>query len=136
MKKLALLTLLMGTMLLLVSCYPFGADGGWDKEEKPPAQTTQTTTPGPTIVTANGTTAAVIIDGFAFTPTTFIVNKGTTVTWTNKYPVAHRVVADGNEFASGNLGTGISFSWTFNESGNYTYYCGNHPTMNGTIVVK
>src|SRR3990172_3974856 len=109
-------------MLSPVACYPFGADGGWDEEEKPPVQTAPTT-PAPTVVTANGTTAAVIMDGFAFTPAILIINKGTAVTWTNKYPIAHRVVADKNEFVSFNasLSTGLSFSWTFTESGNYTY---------------
>ncbi|MDO8715987.1 MAG: plastocyanin/azurin family copper-binding protein [Dehalococcoidales bacterium] len=135
MKNLVLLALLMGIMLSLVSCYPFGSDGSWDKEEKPPVQTTPAAT-GPAVVTVNGTAYAFNIDGFAFTPTILIVNKGTTVTWTNKYPIAHRVVADKDEFASGVLGTGLSFSWTFSESGNYTYYCANHPTMNGMVVVK
>lgn len=135
MKKLVLLTLLIAVLVSPVSCYPFGTSGSWDKEENPPAQAAPVAT-GPTVVTVNGTVYAFNIDGFAFTPTILIVNKGTTVTWTNKYPIAHRVVADKNEFASGVLGTGLSFSWTFTESGNYTYHCANHPTMNGTVVVK
>ncbi len=136
MKKIALLTLVITSLVSLVSCYPFGSNGSWDKEGNPPVQTVPETL-APTVATANGTTYTVIMDGLAFTPATLIVNKGTTVTWTNKYPVAHRVVADKNEFASGVLGTGLSFSWTFSESGNYTYYCANHnTTMNGTIVVK
>ena len=137
MKKIALLTLLIAVLVSPVSCYPFGSNGSWDKEANPPAQTIPVAT-GPTVVTVNGTTYAFNIDGFAFIPTTLIVNKGTTVTWTNKYPIAHRVVADKNEFVSFNatLSTGLSFSWTFTESGNYTYYCANHPTMNGTVVVK
>jgi len=137
MGKIALLALVIVVLVSPVSCYPFGSGGSWDKEENPPAQTTPVTT-GPTVVTVNGTAYTMVIDGFVFNPTTLIVNKGTTVTWTNKYPIAHRVVADKNEFVSFNatLTTGLSFSWTFTESGNYTYTCGNHPTMNGTIVVK
>ena len=136
MNKLALLALVIAVLASQVSCYPFGSNGSWDKEEKPAAQTTPVAT-GPTVVTANGTDYTVIIDGFAFTPVILIVNKGTTVTWINKYAVAHQVVADKNEFASGVLSTGRSFSWTFSESGNYTYHCASHnTTMNGTIVVK
>ena len=137
MKKIALLTLVIMSLVSPVSCYPFGSNGSWDKEENPPAQTISVTT-GPSVVTVNGTAYVFNIDGFAFIPTTLIVNKGTTVTWINKYPIAHRVVADKNPLVSFNatLTTGLSFSWTFTESGNYTYYCGNHPTMNGTIVVK
>jgi plastocyanin len=85
---------------------------------------------------ANSTT--VIIDGFAFYPAVLTVPKGTTVTWTNKYPVAHRVSSNvtSPNFTSPSLSTGASFTWTFPDSGNFTYYCSLHPTMNGTIVVK
>lgn len=135
MGKIALLTLVIAVLVSQVSCYPFGSDGSWDKEENLPAQTIPVAT-GPTEVAVNGTAYAFDINGFAFIPTTLIVNKGTTVTWTNKYPIAHRIVADKDEFASADLRTGASFSWTFTVSGNYTYHCFNHPTMNGTVVVK
>jgi len=134
MRKVALLTSLIVAMVYLASCYPFGAGGGWDTEKTPPVTTTPTT-PIPTVATANGT-GAVSIDGFAYTPTTLVVTKGTTVTWTNKYPLAHRVIATKEEFASADIRTGASFSWTFKESGNYTYYCSIHPTMKGTVIVE
>src|SRR3972149_10807090 len=129
MRKLAPLMLLIGVMVVLAACYPFGYSSNWATETLPPTPTTPTT-PSPTVSTANGT-ATVIIDNFAYNPATLIVTKGTTVTWTNKYPLAHRVNADGGGFASGNLGTRSSFKWTFNESGNYTYHCENHPSMKG-----
>lgn len=133
MNKLVLLALLIGATIVLGSCYPFGADGTWDKEEKPPASMTPV---GPTVSTANGTEAVIIIDVSGFNPTTLIVNKGTTVTWNNKSTVAHRIIADREEFASGNFGSGASFTWTFDQSGNYTYHCSNHPSLKGTVTVK
>ncbi len=135
MKKLVLLTLLIGATVALVSCYPFGADGTWDKEEKPSAQTTPTT-PSPTVSTVNGTEAVIIIDINGFNPTILIVNKGTTVTWNNKSTTGHRVIADKEEFASGSFGPMASFVWIFNQSGNYTYHCSNHPSLKGTVIVK
>ena len=135
MNKLVLLTLLIGATIVLGSCYPFGADGTWDKEEKPPAPMTPTGS-SPTVSTANGTDAVIIIDVNGFNPTTLIVNKGTTVTWNNKSTVGHRVIADREEFASGNFGPGASFAWTFNQSGNSTYHCSNHPSLKGTVTVK
>ena len=89
-------------------------------------------------LTASANSTTVIIDGFAYYPPVLTVPRGTTVTWINKYPVAHRVASNGSSpnFTSASLSTGGWFGWTFTEPGSYPYYCANHPTMKGTIVVK
>ncbi len=91
----------------------------------------------PPPVFATSDNATVIIEGFAFTPPVLKVPQGTNVTWINKYPVAHRINSEGASpnFTSPNLNTGGTFSWTFDQTGNYTYYCGLHPSMKGKIVV-
>src|SRR5688572_30820880 len=38
-------------------------------------------------------------------------------------------------FDSGNIATGTSFSWTFNETGTFGYHCKIHPSMKGTVQV-
>src|ERR1051325_903781 len=38
-------------------------------------------------------------------------------------------------FDSGELATGETFSWTFNETGTFTYHCHIHPNMKGTVQV-
>lgn len=80
----------------------------------------------------------VVIDNFAFGPTTLTVKRGTTVTWINKDGDAHTVTAVGAKplFASNPLDTGDSFSFTFNEPGTYAYFCKIHPTMKGAVVVQ
>ncbi len=85
---------------------------------------------------------AVTIRNFAFSPSSITVPRGTTVTWTNQDAASHTVVNDatstiaqGQLFSSGTLGTGQSFSYTFNDTGVYGYSCSIHPFMKGTVTV-
>jgi len=82
--------------------------------------------------------SAVTIDNFAFSPTPLTVAPGTKVTWTNKDEEPHTVLsADGGKtFKSDALDTDDKFSFTFDKSGTYKYFCSIHPHMVGTIVVK
>ena len=81
---------------------------------------------------------SVTIKDFAFNPGTVTVKVGTKVTWTNEDSVAHTVTADNTSSdapASGNIGKGDSYSFTFNKAGTYAYHCTPHPYMKATIVV-
>ena len=89
----------------------------------------------------SGSGTMVAISGYSFNPQTLRVSVGTTVTWTNMDTVAHSVVSGtpnqpSGLFQSSLLGNGQSFSYTFDTPGTYTYYCGPHPYMTGTIVVE
>ncbi len=84
--------------------------------------------------TASGT--EVTIAGFAFSPATLIVAVGDTVTWTNTDTAVHTVTADDGSFDSGSLGTGGTFTHTFDTAGSYAYHCTIHPGMTATIVVR
>jgi plastocyanin len=75
----------------------------------------------------------VTIADFTFGPQTLTVPAGTTVTWTNADSVGHSILGD--SFSSETLGGGATFSYTFDTPGEYTYACGLHPTMTGTIIV-
>ena len=75
-------------------------------------------------------------NGQSFSPASFTVKAGTTVTWVNKDGTEHTVTSKGSSlFDSGNVPTGGTFSYTFRQPGTYTYYCTLHPWMTGTIVV-
>lgn len=74
------------------------------------------------------------IENFAFNPATITVQKGTTVTWTQMDSAPHTVT--GNGFDSANLNKGQTFSWTFNETGTFSYKCSYHPAMSGEVIVK
>src|SRR5262245_55262056 len=92
-----------------------------------PASTAATTT-------TTAATAATIKD-FSFQPDVLKVKVGAKVTWTNDDAVPHTVTADTNSFASGNLRSAGSFSFTFTRPGTYAYHCSIHPSMHGSVVV-
>lgn len=79
--------------------------------------------------------AAINIENFAFSGATS-VTADTTVTATNQDGVTHTWTSDDGVWDSGGLGTGESFEFTFEEPGEYSYFCTIHPTMEGTITVE
>lgn len=87
--------------------------------------------------TSNQSTGnTVTIQNMAFNPSTLNVQVGTTVTWINKDTVTHDVTSDTGVFTSGNLTNGMSYNYTFNQTGTFPYHCAIHPSMTGTIVVS
>jgi plastocyanin len=79
----------------------------------------------------------VVIDNFNFSPKTFTVPAGATVTWTNHDNVPHVVTSADDQFnKSPVLKTGQRFSNTFATAGTYSYFCSIHPRMTGKIIVK
>jgi len=82
-------------------------------------------------------TNEVWIQGMAFDPSTITVVAGTTITWTNKDPVAHDVTSNSaGLFTSPSLGQNGTFANTFNTPGTYQYKCTIHPGMAGTVIVN
>lgn len=78
----------------------------------------------------------------AFSPANIEIKVGTTVKWTNGSSVTHTVTSGTNgehddEFDSGNLAPGASFSHTFDEIGEFPYYCIPHLNagMTGSVTV-
>jgi plastocyanin len=80
--------------------------------------------------------ASVAIENFAFSPATLTVPIGTTVTWTNNDSAAHTVTSRTQAFDSGKLSQGQSYSFTFNQKGDFEYYCTFHPNMTGKVSVE
>ena len=86
---------------------------------------------------AKSTKSEVVIDNFSFSPQTFTLPAGATVTWTNRDNMPHTVTSADNRFSkSPALKPGQSFSNTFPAVGTYSYFCSIHPRMTGKIVVK
>jgi plastocyanin len=70
------------------------------------------------------TKTEVAIANFSFSPKTFTVPAGATVTWTNHDNVPHvRTSADNQFQESPELKPGQSFSNTFATAGTYSYFC-------------
>ena len=81
--------------------------------------------------------AEVVIDNFSFSPKTFTVPAGATVTWTNHDNVPHVVTSAEDQFKKSLvLKTGQRFSNTFATAGSYSYFCSIHPRMTAQIIVK
>lgn len=96
---------------------------------------------GGTTTGGAGGKAEVIMKNTTFQPSEITVAAGTTVTWTNEDPAAHTVTSGTRDnptdlFDSGNVGSGQSFSFTFDTPGTYNYFCRIHPGMKGTVIVE
>jgi plastocyanin len=77
--------------------------------------------------------AAVQIKDFAFGPQSTTVKVGQSVTWTNGDSFDHTVKSD--TFDSGNIGENKTFNHSFDTAGTFSYFCGIHNSMTGTVVV-
>jgi plastocyanin len=100
-----------------------------------PQATATPTAPQPTSTPGGGTTVNVSIQNFAFAPQNITISAGTTVRWTNNDAYPHTATANGGAFNSGTLNQNDTYHFTFTTPGTYTYYCGIHTAMTGTITV-
>ena len=86
---------------------------------------------------AQAADATVTIDNFTFNPATITISPGTRVVWLNRDDIPHLVVGrDDKSIKSPPLDTGSSYAFTFAHPGTYEYFCGIHPMMQGTVLVR
>ena len=83
-----------------------------------------------------GKVVEVKVDNFSFSPQTITIARGTTVVWTNRDDIPHTVVSDDKVFKSKVLDTDEKFSFTFDQAGNFPYFCSIHPKMTGKVIVQ
>jgi len=83
-------------------------------------------------------TTEVLIEDFSFQPAHIQVQAGDTVTWTHGVDSEpHTVSAVDGTFDSENLaGEGDTFRFTFQDPGEYTYFCEIHLDMQGLVTVS
>jgi plastocyanin len=120
----------LAAVLALGGCGGGGKSGNATNEAKPPP------------ATANGSEplsgqAAVEIVNFEFKPQKVLVKPGTTVTWTNKDTTIHDIkdTSPLNTPQSKELSKNDTFTITYNQPGTYSYICGIHQYMTGTVEV-
>ena len=77
------------------------------------------------------------IVNFVFKPPALTVKAGTTVKWTNEDTAVHSI-KDTSPLAtpvSPDLGKDATFSITYGQPGSYSYICGIHQYMTGSVHV-
>ncbi|HEX6945844.1 MAG TPA: plastocyanin/azurin family copper-binding protein [Acidimicrobiia bacterium] len=120
--------------------------GGGGHDMNPPTTTTPQGGAGETVTIVNGAWTAQPMDApdeFAenedpadYSVNVLTIEKGTTVTWVNEDPgQMHTVTAVDGSFDSGFLNTGDRWSFTFDEVGEFEYFCMPHPWMRAKVVV-
>ena len=85
--------------------------------------------------TSGGATVSIV--NFEFQPPKLTVRAGTKVTWTNRDTAVHSV-KDTSPLAtpvSPDLAQGATFSITYDRPGSYSYMCGIHNYMTGSVDV-
>ncbi|HXG74620.1 MAG TPA: plastocyanin/azurin family copper-binding protein [Candidatus Nitrosotenuis sp.] len=77
-----------------------------------------------------------------YIPNTVTIGVGGTVTWSNDDTAAHTVTSGSAEsgpdgtFDSSILMAGKTFEHTFDDAGDYDYFCIVHPWMTGKVIVE
>lgn len=87
-----------------------------------------------------GDEVTVMVQDSRFQAKEVTVKVGTTITWVMDANFPHTVTADDGSFDSGRLGSGDTFTITFDEVGEFPYYCAFHggpggSGMAGTVTV-
>lgn len=109
--------------VLLLAVLAFGCKDGYDVTNPPDG--------GSNVVSAVGVTS--------WSPSTITVRAGDIVQYQNSSSTTHNVRFDGD--VSGQPGDVANFasatrSVTFTTPGTYSYHCGIHPVMQGTVIVQ
>lgn len=97
----------------------------------PPPPPTPTTTPPP--VVAGGD---VRIADFSYSPRTYTITAGQSVTFVNTGAARHSATARDGSFDTGLLPRGQAATRSFPNAGTFLYFCTLHPNMTGTVLVK
>ncbi|MDA1219365.1 MAG: plastocyanin/azurin family copper-binding protein [Chloroflexi bacterium] len=152
----SLIYLLIGAMVLTVACtaQPTATLPAATQTPAPIANTpspvhtptaasphpadTLTPTEAPMVATTASGDVASEIRNFALE--TLTVSKGATITWTNRDGASHTSTSGtpqalGGIWDSGVLSREDSYNFTFNEPGEFPYFCAIHNSMRGMVTV-
>lgn len=93
----------------------------------------------PPALIANGGSRRVVeveIHTLSFAQTELEISVGTTVRWINRDPVPHTSTSVDELWDSSLIEPGESYEFTFEEEGEFGYYCLPHPFMKAKVLVK
>lgn len=124
-------------LALIIAVVALGACSGGDNAQSSPGVTVGD---GPVRVATGGGgiedpgPADITIVNFRFEDAEFTTSAGTEITWVSDGAAPHTVTGEG--FDSGTIRRGRGFKHTFDEPGEYAYWCKNHPGMEGVVIVE
>jgi plastocyanin len=116
-----------------------GAGGGSDLRQNSEEEISSSSSPVPAI--EQGIIVSIVGNSGqnSYNPNSIEIKVGDTVTWINNDSSPHTVTSSSDEgnitFDSDVLRRGETFSFTFDQEGQYPYLCTLHPSMIGTVVV-
>lgn len=135
MKRLKHLIAVIGLVSVVVGCTGTD-DGSSDTSVAPGSTTAAPDTSAPDSSAPAGDAATITISDFQYTGATSVA-VGEELTVLNQDSVPHSWTSDDDVFDSGQLGQGENFEFTFEEPGEYTFFCTVHPdAMTGSITVE
>ncbi len=86
---------------------------------------------------ATKSTNTIVIDNFAYQPSSDVVSPGEKITVVNKDSVTHTLTALSGAFNTGDISPGASASLTApSKKGTYPYRCTIHQYMTGSLIVR
>jgi plastocyanin len=116
-----------------------GAEGGSDLGQNSQEEISSSSSPVPAM--QQGIIVSIVgnSEQNSYKPNPIEIKVGDTVTWINNDSSPHTVTSSSDEgnitFDSDVLRRGETFSFTFDQEGQYPYFCTLHPNMIGTVVV-
>lgn len=86
----------------------------------------------------DGEVVVVKMSGLTYEPSSVEVSPGTTVRWENEDDAEHTVTSEdeGGPLDSDVFRSGGAYEYTFEEPGEFGYYCVVHPFMKGVVTVR
>lgn len=133
MKKRWLTLLVVSATLVfaLVSCQPVAPEPAEGMPtEAPPEEMEEEPTATQGEMEGGEEVVVEVVDS-SYEPAEIEVSPGTTVVWRQTGNLKHTVTADDGTFESGDMGSGDTFKYTFEEPGTYPYYCVYHGDKGG-----
>lgn len=76
----------------------------------------------------------ILLKNANFMPRNLTAEKGVKIIWLNQDLLACTIISD--VFSSGALASAQTYNHTFNASGQFDYYCKEHPNIKGRIIIK
>lgn len=141
MKSLLKTSILSTFIIILTSCQSTTTVNNPNPSATNNPNPTTSNTPNPTTSinpnpAPSPAVSEVLIQSFAFSPSTITVPVNTTVIWTNKDSAAHTVTSDTPAFDSGTMNNNGTFSFKFTTAGTFPYHCAFHSGMKGQVIAK